>query len=204
MPVVRKFSSADPPEPPVEGRNIPDYWIRPSPQVSTAAGLHRFVWDLHYPAPAASSFQYPISAIYRNTWREPRGPSVVPGAYTVRLTVEGHTAEQPLVVKMDPRVKTPLEGLRQQFTLSIQMYDDMALAKSALVAPASGNLTTERRAAVERVAGTIESLYGLLQEADLAPTPQVMAAVADAHAALAKLLGPVGSAQRSGGRPHSW
>ena len=102
--VVRTYSSADAPEPPVDGRNIPDYWIRPPQRVSTAAGLHRFVWDLHYPAPAASSFEYPISAIYRNTWREPRGPWVVPGLYRVRLTVNGARVEQPLVVKMDPRV----------------------------------------------------------------------------------------------------
>jgi hypothetical protein len=38
--------------------------------------------------------------------------------------------------------------------------------------------------------GAIESLYGMLQEADLAPTPQLAAAVADAHAALVKLLAP--------------
>jgi hypothetical protein len=28
--LIRKYSSTDPPETPVEGRNIPDYWIRPS------------------------------------------------------------------------------------------------------------------------------------------------------------------------------
>jgi photosystem II stability/assembly factor-like uncharacterized protein len=184
--VVRKYSSADPPEPPVEGRNIPDYWIRPAQPLSTAAGLHRFVWDLHYPAPAASSFEYPISAIYRNTWREPRGPWVLPGPYTVRLTVEGRVFEQPLVVKMDPRVTTPAAGLERQFALSMQMYEDMAKARAALAAEPP----PARRAEVERAAGAIESLYGTLQEADLAPTPQLAAAVADAHAALAKLLGP--------------
>ena len=196
--VVRKYSSEDPPEPPVEGRNIPDYWIRPPQQVSTAAGLHRFVWDLHYPAPAASSFEYPISAIYRNTWREPRGPWVLPGSYKVRLTVDGATVEQPLVVTMDPRVQTPAAGLEQQFALSMQMYEDMARARAALSAPARAAqgtagpaaLTEAKRAEIERAVGAIEAIYGMLQEADLAPTPQMASAAADAHAALDEVLGP--------------
>jgi len=184
--VVRKYSSADSPEPPVEGRNIPDYWIRPPQQVSTAAGVHRFVWDLHYPAPAASSFEYPISAIYRNTWREPRGPWALPGAYRIRLTVDGRAFEQPLVVKMDPRVTTPAAGLERQFALSMQMYEGLAKARAALAAA----LPPVRRAEIERAAGAIESLYGMLQEADMAPTAQIAAAAAEAHATLEKLLGP--------------
>ena len=45
---MRRYSSDDPPEPPVEGRNIPDYWIRPPQRLSAEAGLHRFVWDLRH------------------------------------------------------------------------------------------------------------------------------------------------------------
>jgi hypothetical protein len=183
--VVRKFSNADPVEPPVPGRNIPDYWIRPHQAVSAAGGLHRFVWDLHYPAPASSRFTYPISAIYRNTWREPRGPWVLPGSYKVRLTVDGAVAEQALVVRMDPRIKTPAAGLEQQFTLSKQLYDDMAKGQAALGA---AGLAADHRAGIERALGAIEQLYEQLQEVDLAPTPQQAAAVADARAALAKLL----------------
>src|SRR5207302_5618289 len=40
--VVRGYKSDDPPEPLVPDRNIPDYWIRPSPVLSAQAGLHRF------------------------------------------------------------------------------------------------------------------------------------------------------------------
>src|SRR5262245_62185176 len=35
--VVRKYSSADPVEAPVEGRHIPDYWIRPQQTLSAKA-----------------------------------------------------------------------------------------------------------------------------------------------------------------------
>ena len=77
---MRRYSSDDAPEPPVEGRNIPDYWIRPAQRLSAAAGLHRFVWDLHYPPPAVQQFSYPIAAIYgtRRASREGRG--CCPGA----------------------------------------------------------------------------------------------------------------------------
>jgi photosystem II stability/assembly factor-like uncharacterized protein len=129
---VRRFSSGDPPEEPVRGRNIPDYWIRPPQRLSSEAGLHRFVWDLHYPPPAVLDFGYPIAAIYGDTPRTPQGPWVPPGTYTVRLTVDGETQTQPLVVKMDPRVKTPPEGIAQQFSLSMALCREIVRAREAL------------------------------------------------------------------------
>jgi hypothetical protein len=57
---------------------------------------------------------------------------VAPAQYTVKLTVDGKSYTQPLTVKMDPRVKTPLVGLSEQFRLSKQMYDDMLEAQAAL------------------------------------------------------------------------
>ncbi|MGZ8553193.1 MAG: tetratricopeptide repeat protein, partial [Chitinophagaceae bacterium] len=62
--IVRRYSSDDSVEPLVEGRNTPDYWIRPHRPLSSAAGLHRFVWDVHHERPAIGNFSYPISAIY--------------------------------------------------------------------------------------------------------------------------------------------
>src|SRR6266540_2287955 len=104
--LVRRFSSADS-VPKDSGLNIPDYWIRPPQVLSREAGMHRFVWDLHYPPPAALSHSYPISAVYRDTWREPRGPVALPGRYTVRIRVAGRSLTQPLTIRMDPRAKTP-------------------------------------------------------------------------------------------------
>jgi hypothetical protein len=111
------------------------------------------VWDLHYPPPAVTEFSYPISAVYKNTWREPRGPWVVPGSYVVRLTVDGKVYEQPLKVKMDPRVKTPFTGLQQQFVLSKQMYDGMAAASDieAQVRAFRARLADDRNRAGEGV-----------------------------------------------------
>jgi hypothetical protein len=119
--MIRQFSSTDAEEPLVEGRNIGDFWIRPQQRLSTTAGLHRFVWDLHYPPPAGLRFDYNIAALYRNTPRSPLGPWAQPGRYRVILNVNGKTYTQPLTVRMDPRVTTPAAGLQQQFTLSMNV-----------------------------------------------------------------------------------
>ncbi len=127
--LVRRYASTDKPEQVVEkDLDIPTYWIRPPQILSTAAGSHRFVWDLHYPPPPGSMRSYPMAAIYRDTPSVPQGHLVLPGTYTVKLTLNGHSYSQPLVVKMDPRVKTPLAGLEQQFMLSMQCYVGMQRA----------------------------------------------------------------------------
>src|SRR5207249_4217904 len=85
--LVRRFSSADRPEP-VEERDlrITDDWLRPPQVLSAAAGSHRFVWDLHYPPPEGARRSYPIAAVRGDTPAVPTGPWVPPGRYTVRLT----------------------------------------------------------------------------------------------------------------------
>jgi hypothetical protein len=46
----------------------------------------------------------------------------MPGTYTVRLIVNGKMYTQKLTVKMDPRVKTPLTVLQQQYDLAERAY----------------------------------------------------------------------------------
>ena len=100
--IVRKFSSEDkgPPVNP-ETLNIPAYWVRPFEPLSTAAGMHRWVWDLRPtppPRPAGAGGGGGFGG---------RGAvsMVLPGMYTLRLSVAGKNYTQPLVVKMDPRTK---------------------------------------------------------------------------------------------------
>jgi photosystem II stability/assembly factor-like uncharacterized protein len=123
---VRKFSSDDKPEP-IEERelNVPTYWVRTPKVLSADPGMHRWVWDLHLAAPGALEHDYPISAIFHDTPRYPIGPWVLPGAYSVKLIVDGKTYTQALNVKMDPRSKTPLTGLTEQFTLGVSAWSAM-------------------------------------------------------------------------------
>jgi photosystem II stability/assembly factor-like uncharacterized protein len=168
--VVRRFSSTDPPEPLVEGRNMPDYWIRPHRPLLSTPGLHRFVWDLHHERPAVASFSYPISATYRNTARDPFGSWVIPGTYTVRLTANGRTLTQPLVVKMDPRVKATPEELQLQYTMSRAV--DAALTRVADALKAGRG----QQDLLTRLRGQLTQMFDIVEQADAAPTSQVQAA----------------------------
>jgi photosystem II stability/assembly factor-like uncharacterized protein len=126
---VRKYSSDDQAAglSPEEERelNVPTYWIRQPRVLSAEAGMHRWVWDVRLRPPDALAHEYPIAAIYRDTPSEPLGPWALPGDYVVKLTVEGKTFSQPLTVKLDPRVKTPLAGLTQQYTLARSLWAAM-------------------------------------------------------------------------------
>jgi len=185
--LVRRFSSAD--TVPVDsGMNIPDYWIRPPQVLSTAAGMHRFVWDLHYPPPSALSHSYPISAIYHDTWREPRGPIALPGRYQLRLTVDGRTIAQPLTIRMDPRVRATPAALAQQFAAASRLSAAMRRNYDAVQAVRTlrrGSVTDSldrKLAEIERdgrgLSGQLAGLLDLIDGVDAAPTTQAARAVA--------------------------
>ncbi len=158
--LVRRYSSADPPEPPDSAVAIPTWWIRPPQTVATAAGMHRVVWDLHYPPVPALRREYPIAAIYYNTPREPRGPWVVPGAYTVRLRAAGTTATQPLSVRLDPRLTLPPDALTRQFALAARLADALVRDSAALaqVHALRAELQATRQRAAAGPAAALDSL----------------------------------------------
>ena len=110
--LVRRYSSGDE----VQKTNpdqidIPMYWIHDAEPPSAEAGMHRFVWDLRY------AFAGPR----RRSRRGGGGPLAMPGRYIVKLTAAGKTVSAPLVVKMDPRVKTSTADLERQFLLASKL-----------------------------------------------------------------------------------
>ena len=106
---------------------MPLYWYRQPQRLSASAGMHRFIWDVHYqPIPGAGTGGrggLPITAIPGNSGPAPTTPWVNPGTYTLKLAVDGKSYTQPIVVKQDPRVKTPALAMRQVYTLTKAMYD---------------------------------------------------------------------------------
>ena len=214
--LVRRYTSTDTAMAPGDVGNVPRYWVRPTRVLSADPGMHRFVWDLRYPPPGVLNVQYPISATPNNTPREPRGPWVVPGTYTVRLTVSGQTHSQSLTVRLDPRVKASAATLARQFTLSKGVYDainrtrgvlDELRALRANLRDIRARTTGETIAAIDSLdlaagalegggggfgggggggggsptlsgtIGTLAQLYDALQDADVQPTTQLVAAV---------------------------
>ncbi|HEX6750559.1 MAG TPA: hypothetical protein VF092_24935 [Longimicrobium sp.] len=61
--------------------------------IPAAVGMNRIAWDLAWPGPWDAG---------RANGRG--GPAIVPGSYTVEMTVGGTTMTQPLVVRIDPRI----------------------------------------------------------------------------------------------------
>ncbi len=205
--LIRRFSSADPPES-VDPSTLPHptYWIRPAQEVATAAGHHRFAWDLRYAPPRGARRQFSIAAVQWKTPSGPMGPFVAPGTYTVRLTVDGAVTEKSLEVRLDPRVELSEEQLDRQTSLSLRCYrgyhraQELREAIDRKLAADQGNEVL-RALLGEGAPGDPDILYGhivaqsndsetitglqhkllfvlnLLQGADAAPTSQAEAAV---------------------------
>jgi hypothetical protein len=154
--LVRRYSHDDPIAAIVDTGNVPASWIRPQRVLSTRPGMHRFVWDLYYPPVPAKPTSYPIAAIAHDTPPSPSSPLAMPGNYTARVTVDGRVLTQPLTLTMDPRVTTSREGLAQQFAASMKVY---------------------ARLREKPEDETLRSLLDRLQDADTAPSEQLMRAV---------------------------
>ena len=190
--LVRRYSSADPPEPLDEKSiNVPTYWARPPRMLSAEKGMHRFVWDLRYRAPGAVQRDFPISAIPGDTPLEPLGVLAVPGTYIVTLTAAGSTFTRPLTLKMDPRAAiTPL-GLVQQFTLATRIAEMMNRSFAAIsAAPAASpqSSTPGHNDDLIVLNTDLATAYDVVEGADRAPTTQAAKAVAHLEQRLKALL----------------
>ena len=168
--IIRSFSSNDTlysiPE-----VNIPLYWIRPQQILAASAGAHRFLWDMKY-APLNVPAAYPMTAIVHNTPPDATAPWVMPGTYTIRLTVDGKTQEQPLTIVMDPRVKTSITEWKRQHDLSMICYEGRK--KSMNKFPMINQKFTQ--------------LFNILENTEMAPTSQTEKAVKETQAELENLL----------------
>jgi hypothetical protein len=174
---VSRFSSEDAAEPPdLQKIQVTEDWM-PSPQPpSGAAGMHRLVWDLHFPTPRELS---------RGRRGARAGVWAPPGQYVVRLTAGGMTLTQPLEVVKDPRVAASEEDLVRQFDLARRveaervriagpLSEAIALrGRIAAVAPKASGKAADALAALERallpVAGPAVSPEEFYNLSDAAP-----------------------------------
>ena len=182
--IVRSHSSAEPrldPDPGVDEAaydklcrakpglvacSLPLYWNAPQMLVSARAGMHRFSWDMRLAPLTASPVPEPgdedaTGAVPHHTWQPAPAPWAAPGRYSVRLTVDGTTETQPLVLALDPRVKTPAPALALLASQTRTTYDaawaarnayTQARALSAALAAAGGTDANALRAQVDSIA----------------------------------------------------
>jgi len=106
-----------------------------------------------------------MTAIYHDTPSAPMGPWVMPGEFTAKLTANGQSFSQPLTVKMDPRVKTPVGVLVLQFGLALRSWEGIGQAQAAIgeVRKLRAELKTRRERAGE--GALAESLQALDEKA---------------------------------------
>ena len=121
--VIYQSSSKDKPEQ-IDTLAVPypTYWIRPQRVLANTPGQHRFVWNLRYTSPRGAQRQLPIAAVHKNTPSGPYAPFVAPGVYTIRLTADGVLSEQPITIKLDPRVTISESDLKLQTELSLACF----------------------------------------------------------------------------------
>jgi hypothetical protein len=222
--LVRHYSSDDkPPMSHAEMENtvgVPLYWLRPFQALSAAPGMHRWLWDLHYPTPKTAEYEYPIAAIRHDTPAHPLGPRAGLGQYTVRLTVNGRSYGAPLEVKLDPRITTSQAGIEEQFHAEMNLaammdsgFDAAAIATSlrdqldklaSQPVTASNQAASQAPAAATPIAQDAASLQSklklLLEGPPPAPNPGVAVApprpatLVRLNAELAALYGAVDNA----------
>ena len=198
--LVRKFSSADKPganDAELKKQLIPLYWLSPFRSLSSEAGMHRWVWDLHYRSPDSARHEYPIAAIPGDTPRYPLGPTALPGSYTVRLTANGKTYSAPFTIKMDPRVQVSAASLEKKFRLETTLAALLSETSKAVMQAASLHDPLQKLS--ERSTGAIHDKVQAFQEqiAALIGSPSGFAPPAEAvtlaraNAQVASLYGQV-------------
>ena len=82
------------------------------------AGLNRVAWNLAADPARPRKDEKPEPSFFRP---EPRGPMVLPGTYTVRLTVDGESHEQPVEVGIDPMVAVSAADLATEYSVASEL-----------------------------------------------------------------------------------
>jgi photosystem II stability/assembly factor-like uncharacterized protein len=131
--VVRACAASDTPVKPVdtEAINVQAVWQQPAQPPSAAAGMHRVALAPAVQRGFGGPPRGPVVPAARDACSPPEGaapaPAVrpargrrgggglQPGEYTVRMTVDGQTLTQPVMVKPDPR-GVPVDRANQEAT----------------------------------------------------------------------------------------
>jgi photosystem II stability/assembly factor-like uncharacterized protein len=105
--VVRRYSSRTP------DPAAPSSLEAPPSTLTARAGLNRLVWNIRHDQVV------PVPGLY--VFGTLQGRQALPGDYQVRLSAAGHTLTEPLTIRMDPRVTTPLAELQAQDDLIVRV-----------------------------------------------------------------------------------
>jgi len=90
--------------------------------------MNNVTWDLRY----SGATTFPGIILWgAGGWNA--GPAAAPGTYQVRMTVDGRTMTQPLIVKRHPLYEATDADLVEQFNLALQLRDKVTEANNAVI-----------------------------------------------------------------------
>lgn len=92
-------------------------------------GMNRVSWNLRH---GGAEVRRPPSEEESAFGGPPRGPQVLPGSYSVKLTIGEKIFVQPVQVRLDPTIVVPLADLQAQLELQMKLRDMQSGANSAL------------------------------------------------------------------------
>lgn len=107
-----------------EGKLVQDI-ERPSRE----KGLNRITWNLRFGGPEVRRPPTPEQVAFGFG---PRGPLALPGTYTLKMTVGGKVYEQPVEVRLDPGVTTPIADLQESLDMQIKLRDMQSTLNTSL------------------------------------------------------------------------
>ncbi len=96
---------------------------------SREKGLNRVAWNLRLGGPEVRRPPTPEQIAFGGA---SRGPQVLPGTYTVKMTVGGKVYEQPVEVKLDPGITTPISDLQEALDMQIKLRDMQSTMNTSL------------------------------------------------------------------------
>ena len=127
--LVRRFSSETKPRHGRPPQPIAERWF-PKPQTLEATpGMHRFLWNMNWSASGDKDADDDDDNDYAPS---PRGPSVIPGTYEVRLTVDGKVFTESLKIVMDPRTGATPADLALQLQTGKEIFLASLQSRKAL------------------------------------------------------------------------
>ena len=158
--LVRKLSSrkVEPETPPDDPDAAEDDAAKKA--LPKKAGLQRAVWDLRYEGATK------IRAAKVDSGDPAEGPMVLPGTYTLRLTVDGQSLTTPVEVRLDPRVSVSRADLEEQLAFSLALRDDLTRLSG---------IVHDLRSVREQVKARSASLQGVAGAAPLAEAAAALA-----------------------------
>jgi photosystem II stability/assembly factor-like uncharacterized protein len=128
-----------------------------SDNLTVNEGLNRFVWDLQYPEPKVVDDAI-MSLSYTGGAKAPTG------GYSVRLTVDGNSYEQPFTIDKDPRWSNISDSdLQAQFDLAIKVREELTKINDVIRGLRSARKQLKNTSELVEKAGYEQNLQ---QEAD--------------------------------------